>query len=203
MYHLNHSCNRRKDVCFVRDLPKVLPDGVRSILARRSVRRFHRDRPVEDWKRDCILAAATAAPSAKGIRPFRFLVLEDRAILDSLADALSQGIIFKEAPLAIAVCGDLSSYPKDSLGWLEDCSAALENMLIAATSLDLSSVWFGVYRRSPKEEQVREVLKVPPHVEVQGIAVIGYGAEEQPPREGIDLSLIGVGTWDKAFDMGR
>lgn len=184
-------------------LSESMPDTLRSILARRSVRRFHRDRPVEGWKRDCLLAAATSAPSAKGIRPFRFLLLEDRSILDSLADALSQGIIFKEAPLAIAVCADLSSYPEGSLGWLEDCSAALENMLIAATSLDLSSVWFGVYRRSPKEEQVREVLKVPPHVEVQGIAVIGYGAEEQPPREGIDLPLIGIGTWDVAFDMGK
>lgn len=184
-------------------MSESMPAAVESILARRSIRRFHRDRPVETWKRDCILASATSAPSAKGIRPFRFLLLEDRSTLDSLGDALSQGVIFKEATLAVAVCADLSSYPKDSLGWLEDCSAALENMLIAATSLDLSSVWFGVYRRSPKEEQVRQVLRVPSHVEVQGIAVIGYGAEELPAREEVDLPLVGIGTWDEAFDKGK
>lgn len=183
----------------MKKLPETLPEGIRAILSRRSVRKFHREIPVEDWKRDCILGAATSAPSAKGIRPFRFLLLEDRSLLDSLGNSLSGGMVFKEAPLAIAVCADLSSYPKDNLGWLEDCAASLENMLIAATSLDLSSVWFGVYRRSPKEEQVREVLKVPSHVEVQGIAVIGYGAEEVPSREGIDLPLVGVGTWDRAF----
>lgn len=187
----------------MKKLSESMPDAVRSILARRSVRRFHGDRPVEDWKRDCILASATSAPSAKGIRPFRFLVLEDRSILDSLADALSQGVIFKEATLAVAVCADLSSYPKDSLGWLEDCAAALENMLIAATSLELSSVWFGVYRRSPKEEQVREVLKVPSHVEVQGIAVIGYGAEELPPRDAVDPQLVGIGPWNMAFEKSK
>lgn len=177
-------------------------EALKAIMARRSVRRFHRDRPIEEWKRDAVLAAATAAPSAKGLRPFRFLVLEDRELLDELADALSQGIVFREAPLAVAVCADLSDYPKDSLGWLEDCSAALENMVVAATSMGLGSLWFGVYRRSPKEDQVREVLKVPSFVEVQGIAVIGYGAESFPPREAIDEDLVARGTWEKAFGEG-
>lgn len=174
-----------------RDLGRV----VEAILARRSVRRFQAERPVEPWKRDAILAAATAAPSAKGRRPFRFLVLDDRGLLDELAEGLAQGEVFRQAPLAVAVCADLSGYPEGSLGWLEDCAAALENMLIAATSLGLGSLWFGVYRRAPKENVVRSVLEVPAWVQVHGIGVFGYGVPSELPRDDVDHGLVRYGRW--------
>jgi len=170
-------------------------DMLKVMLSRRSVRTFDRDKPVESWKKDAVITAATSAPSAKNLRPVRFLVLDDREILDDLGNVLSQGKPFKECDFAVAVCADLSDYPDGSLGWLEDCSAALENMLIEATSLDLASFWFGVYRRDPKEGQVRSVLEVPSHVEVQGIGVFGYGAESVPAREGVDSSVVRYGRW--------
>ncbi len=168
---------------------------IQTILARRSIRAFRQDLSVESAKRDTLLACACAAPSAHNRQPCRFLVLEDRAILDRLAAHLGQGVLFEQAPLVIAICADLRGYPEGSLGWLEDCAAATENILIAAKSLGLEALWFGVYRREPKEETVRRILDLPEYVEVQALAVVGYGNESKEPREGVDSSKVRYGCW--------
>ena len=168
---------------------------IQTILARRSIRSFRKDLPVGLPKRDALLACACAAPSANNRQPCRFLVLEDPALLDRLAGELRQGFLYAQAPLAIAVCGDLREYPEGSLGWLEDCSAAMENMLIAAKSLGLEGLWFGVYRRDPKEETVRRILELPEYMEVQGIGVFGYSDETGEPRRDMDSRRIFHGTW--------
>ncbi|HOO64465.1 MAG TPA: nitroreductase family protein [Synergistaceae bacterium] len=170
-------------------------DVIRTILARRSIRSFRKDLPVEPAKRDALLACACAAPSAHNRQPCRFLVLEDRVLLDRLAAELRQGFLYEQVPLAIAVCADLREYPEGSYGWLEDCAAAMENMLIAAKSLGLEALWFGVYRRAPKEQTVRQILELPDYVEVQGIAVVGYGSESKEPRNEADPSKISYGCW--------
>jgi nitroreductase len=168
---------------------------IQTILARRSIRSFRKDLPVEPSKRDALLACACAAPSANNRQPCRFLVLEERTLLDCLAKELRQGFLYEQAPLAIAVCGDLREYPEGSLGWLEDCAAALENMLIAAKSMGLEGLWFGVYRRDPKEETVRRILELPQYMEVQGIGVFGYSDETGEPRQDMDTARVFYGTW--------
>ena len=168
---------------------------IQTILARRSIRSFRTRQPVEPSKRDALLACACAAPSANNRQPCRFLVLEEPALLDRLAGELRQGFLYEQASLAIAVCGDLRGYPEGSLGWLEDCAAALENMLIAAKSLGLEGLWFGVYRRDPKEETVRRLLELPEYMEVQGIGVFGYSDETGEPRQEVDPKRVFYGTW--------
>jgi len=98
-------------------------------------------------------------------------------------------------PLAIAVCAETASYPEGDLAWVEDCSAALENILVAAKGLGLDGVWLKVMGRHPRNELVRPVLGVPESVQIVGIAALGFGAEEKSPCEGIKEDRVHKNRW--------
>ena len=165
-----------------------------TILSRRSIRKFRSD-AVPPEMRELLLECAFAAPSAHNRRPCHFIVLEDRAALDALAEVHDSGKMLFQAPLAIAVCAETASYPEGDLAWVEDCSAALENILVAAKGLGLEGVWLKVMGRHPRNERVRPVLGVPESVEIVGIAALGFGAEEKPPYEGIRVDRVHNNLW--------
>lgn len=164
-----------------------------SIMSRRSIRSYTNESVCESSMR-LVLAAGCAAPSAMGIRPVRFIVL-NKENMTELAKNLTQKDPFTQGQWAIAVCADTRNYK--GLGWIEDCAAAMENMQIAAKSLGLGSLWFGVYARSSKEPAVREFLKVPEGVEVLGITVMGYAKDQLPAHSGVDESKVRYGTWSE------
>ena len=107
-----------------------------NIFARKSVRSYL-DKGVEKEKIDWMLRAGMAAPTGRDLRPWEFVVITDRATLDSMATALPYAKMLKQVRQAIVVCGDSaqSSY------WYLDCSAATQNILLAAESLGLGAVW--------------------------------------------------------------
>jgi nitroreductase len=167
---------------------------IRTILSRRSIRRYE-TRPVEGEKVRLLLECACAAPSAANVRPWHFLVVDDRAKLDALADAHPYGKMLFHAPLALVVCGEPDKHEIARMYWEEDCSAAMENILLAARALGLGSVWLGVRHAPDREAGVRSVLRIPDSVAVLGIAVLGYGAEEKEPHEGIDDGAVHENGW--------
>ena len=111
-----------------------------------------------------------------------------------LAETIDQKQPFEQGQWAIAVCADTRGYTGGT-GWLEDASAALENILIAATALGLGSLWYGVYRRTAKEPQVRAVLSLPEGAECAGIAVIGRAAEEHKEHGQADAKFVFESAW--------
>ena len=113
---------------------------IKTILGRRSIRKFTAD-PVSPEIRDRLLECGCAAPSAHNRRPCVFVVIEDRKVLDDLAEAHDSGKMLRQAPLAIAVCAETAGYPEGDRAWVEDCAAALENILLAARGLGLEGVW--------------------------------------------------------------
>ncbi|MGI6784071.1 MAG: nitroreductase family protein [Aminivibrio sp.] len=167
---------------------------IAAILGRRSIRKFTSDPVPGDIKR-ILLECAFAAPSAHGRRPCEFIVIEDRAVLDDLAEAHDSGKMLRQSPLAIAVCAQKEGYPEGDRAWVEDCAAAMENILIAARALGLEGVWLKVMDRHPRNEKIRPVLAVPPSVEVVAIAALGKGAEEKTPHEGLDEKKIHSNRW--------
>jgi nitroreductase len=171
-------------------------ETVKAILGRRSIRRYE-DKPVEREKIDTILACATAAPSGNNFRPWHFIETEDRAVLGALADAHPYGKMLTEAGLAIVVCAEKERNNVQDVWWEEDCGAAMENILVAATALGLGSVWLGVHHHGPNglPEKVRQILKIPAHIQVMGIAAIGYGAESKPSYGEADPELVHRGRW--------
>ncbi|MBL3539390.1 nitroreductase family protein [Aminivibrio sp.] len=167
---------------------------IKTILGRRSIRKFTAD-PVPPEIRDLLLECGFAAPSAHNRRPCVFMAIEDKKVLDDLAEAHDTGKMLRQAPLAIAVCAETALYPEGDRAWVEDCAAALENILLAARGLGLEGVWLKVMDRHPRNEKIRSILAVPDSVEIVGIAAIGFGAEQKPPYEGFDRAKVHFNRW--------
>jgi len=167
-----------------------------SIFKRRSIRKYS-DQPVEPEKLDLLLQAAMAAPSAMNCKPWEFVLVSDP---DRLAQ-FRKRLIFgnRNAPAAIVVCGNprLSSNPIARLFWQQDCSLAAENMLIAASSLGLGTVWVGVHPVKEFVRIVREIVDLPRHVTPLALIYVGYPAEDKSARSQYDASRIHRETYQR------
>lgn len=162
-----------------------------TIFARRSIRKYTREPVTEEQVRN-LLEAAMAAPSANNSQPWHFVVVQDREQLRRLAEAHPYGRMQAEAALSIAVCADPALSP---LYWVQDCSAATENLLLAATSLGLGGVWLGVYPKQDRVVRVKEVLGIPEGIEVLCLVAIGHPAEKKPPRTQFNPQRVHRDRW--------
>jgi nitroreductase len=158
-----------------------MPDIMDTIFQRRSIRKYA-PQEVEPEKLHSLLQAAMAAPTACNSQPWEFIVITDRDVLAQLRSKLFAGRY--DAPAAIVVCGNdgIANNPVSKLFWVQDCSAATENILIAATGLGLGSVWIGVHPISPIVSAVRGVLGIPKDVTPLCVIYVGYAAESKPAR---------------------
>lgn len=154
---------------------------INTIFKRRSIRNYIK-KEVEKEKIILLLKAAMAAPTAANRQPWEFIVVNDDEKLNKLKCTLREGQY--NAPLAVVVCGNmkLAFRNKDKEIWTQDCSAAIENMLIAAVELGLGSVWIGLYPQMNKCNPVSKVLNIPEHVIPMSIVYFGYPAELKEPR---------------------
>ena len=164
---------------------------IETIFSRRSIRKYT-EKPVPEEKVRTILEAAMAAPSASNRKPWHFVVVTERETLNRLADAHRYGKMLHEAPLCLVVCGDESVAQRF---WQQDCSAATQNILLAAQVLGLGSVWCGVY---PSEERVRdisEILGIKAPVKPLNLIAVGYPGEKKDPRTQYDDSRVHRERW--------
>lgn len=156
-------------------------DVIETIYKRRSIRNYL-DKQVEKDMIITLLKAATAAPTAANCQPWEFIVIDKAEKLSELKDKL----IFARynAPVAIVVCGNmkLSFKGPNQEMWVQDCSAAIENILIAATSIGLGSVWIGIYPLESNIKALKKILNMPEYVTPLGIVYVGYSAEEKEAR---------------------
>jgi len=146
-----------------------------ALHTRRSIRKFE-DKPVPDEMVRQVLEAAMMAPSAGNAQPWQFIVVKDRDLLNSVADANPYATMARKAPMGILVCGDLSKekYPGY---WVQDCAAAMENMLLAVHGLGLGAVWTGVYPDKERVPDFTRIFKLPENVIPLGFAPIGWPAQ--------------------------
>lgn len=159
------------------------------ILSRRSIRKFT-DESVDPALIRKLLEAAMAAPSACNRRPWEFVVVRDADVLHSLRRGLPFG--HHNAPLAIVVCGNRRRAlpPPARDFWVQDCSAAMENLLLAAVGLGLGAVWIGVHPLGPLKAGVSSVLGLPRWVVPLGVALVGHPAQDRPPRTQYDEARV-------------
>lgn len=165
------------------------------ILGRRSIRSYRPGEVTEETVQ-CLLEAAMAAPSACAKDPWRFVVIRNRATLKRLTEALPNGQMLAGAAVGIFVCGDLEAAHGRQLSYmLQDCSAAIENLLLAVHALGLGAVWLGVHPREDRIAQVRAVLELPAHVlPVSGIS-IGHPGETKEPRTRFNPAFVHLEKW--------
>jgi nitroreductase len=160
------------------------------IFARRSIRRYSGE-PVSEREITSILEAGMAAPSANNRQPWHFVAVTDREALKALAAVHPYGKMLAGAGLAIAVCGD----PSISDWWVQDCSAATENILVAVAGLGLGGVWLGCHGRPEREQAVRDALGIPARFGVLSLLSIGHPGESREPRTQYNLERIHMEKW--------
>jgi nitroreductase len=167
------------------------------LKSRRSVRKFE-SREVEREKVDIILKSALLAPSSRARRPWEFISVTDRGLLQKLSECREHGSGFLAgAPLGIVVAAD----PEACDVWVEDTSIASTIIQLSAQSLGLSSCWIQVRERlhpggAPAEDHIRGVLGIPAGHRVECMIGIGYAAEEKKPYDDGEL-LYGKIHWNR------
>jgi nitroreductase len=161
------------------------------ILSRRSVRTYTPEPVSEDHVR-ALLKAAMAAPSASNLKPWHFVVITDRRTLNELADILPHGKMLRAAPAGISVLGDTAV---SDAYWVQDCSAATENLLLAASAVGLGAVWLGVYPRESRVVGVTRLLGLPAGTVPLNVIAVGHPAEVKPPRTQYDDSRVHAERW--------
>ena len=166
---------------------------MKAIFARRSIRKY-KSKPVGDEVVHDFLEAAMAAPSAGDERPWHFIVLRDRAVLDAIPAIHPYAQRVKEAPVAILVCGDLQKEKYKGF-WVQDCAAATENLLLAVADAGLGAVWCGIYPLEDRVAAFRKLLGAPAHIVPFAVIPIGHPAEEKPPARRYDPARVHQDRW--------
>lgn len=160
-------------------------EALNCIMTRTSIRQYQ-DRPVEQEKVEQLLRAAMAAPTAVNKQPWHFYVLNTKEAINRLADAsLRGGDMVRSAALVIVVCGDMDKALEGKAReyWIQDTSAATENLLLAAHALGLGAVWTGVYPMKERVEMTTKVLSLPENLVPLCTILIGYPAESPTPKD--------------------
>jgi len=135
-----------------------------------------------------------AAPTAGDKRPWSFVVISDPALLDTLSFSSRGTRMLSEAAVAIAVCGDKNAGFRSEV-WVQDCSAASENILLAAEAIGLGAVWTGIYLNEEPTKYVKRVLGLPESVYALNIISIGYPTGIEKPKNKWDPSRIHWNKW--------
>ena len=162
-----------------------------TILSRRSIRRYT-DVQVSEEEIKTLLEAAMAAPSASNRKPWHFVVVTEKETLNRLAKAHTYAKMLNDSTLCISVCGDQSVSERF---WVQDCSAATENLLLAATALGLGAVWCGVHPSQERVKDIRKILGIEDPIVPLNLIAIGHPAEEKEPRTQYDNGRVHREKW--------
>ena len=156
--------------------------AIENIMTRTSIRKY-KDQPVEQEKIDIMLKAAMAAPTAGNLQPWHFIVIDEKKTIDLLS-----GQQPTNAPLLITICGDtdkttMPDGKKFPDFWVQDVSAATENLLLAAHAQGLGAVWTGCYPIMERVAEVANVLNCPKNIVPLAIVRVGYPDEAPTPKD--------------------
>ena len=168
-------------------------DALEAILTRRSVRRYTNEQ-IDDETTEKLLAAAMSAPSAANEQPWEFIVIRDRAMLDAIPTFSPFASMVKRAPLGILVCADTRNVIAPRF-WVEDCSAATQNLLLAAHALGLGAVWTGVYPMDGHVAGFTKHCHLPEGVVPLAFVVVGHPAEAPPAQNRFSEDRIHSNVW--------
>lgn len=171
-----------------------------AIYTRTSIRSYT-DKAVEPEKIEQILRAGMSAPTARNQQPWAFVVIDDKAVMTQLADSLPYAKMLASAPVAIVVCGDLSKAleGEGATYWIQDASAATENILLAAHGLGLGAVWTGAYPVMDRVKAIRQVLGLPSQIIPLNVIPMGYPDNVPAPKDKWKPENVRKNNWANAY----
>ena len=164
-----------------------------AIFTRRSIRKYTEE-PIPASIIHELIEAAVSAPSAGNEQPWQFILLTKRDILHEIPRFHPHASFVKDAQQAILICGDLSRETFEGY-WMIDCSAATQNLLLAAHAKGLGACWVGIYPRQERIKKLKELLRVPDHIIPFSLVALGFPAEEKQREERYDEERVHVDTW--------
>ncbi len=156
------------------------------IMTRASVRSYTGEQ-INDSIVDKILRAGMAAPTAANQQPWQFIVVNEQNLKDSITAAFEYTKMVANCSFAVMVCGNMDNLFEGDIPdggfWVEDCSAASENMLLAAHALGIGGVWCGIYPLKDREQRLRSILKLPSNLTPLNVMAFGYPAGPVAPKD--------------------
>lgn len=168
--------------CTKTPAPMQTNQAVENILTRKSVRQFTAE-PVTEAQIDTLLRCAMAAPSAVNFQPWEFIVVTDRALLDTIGSRFPNTRISENVQVAFVMCGNMEkTFPGAPDFWIDDVSAATENLLLAAHSMGLGAVWCGIFH-TEKVAGLQEILSLPGHIVPLCVVPVGHPAEDPEVKD--------------------
>lgn len=168
-------------------------DTLTAIFTRRSIRKYTGD-PITDEQLQTILRAGFSAPTAMNTRPWQFVVVRGAQALEAITKAHPYSKMLPSAGCGILICGDTAK--NDNLYYLaEDCSAAIENMLLAAHSMGLGAVWLGIHPRDERVRAMRDLIEIPEEILPIGMMAVGVPAEQKDAADRYEAEKVHYEKW--------
>lgn len=171
-------------------------DFLETFYKRRSIRKF----TAESVSREdliTLLKAGMSGPSGMNAQPWEFVVITEKESLNKIR----KNLMFAKmvAPAAICVLGSkrMQTNKAGDKFWQQDCSAATENILLAATAMGLGAVWIGIHPVHIFERQVKSILNLPAGVTPFNLIMIGHPAEEKEARTQYDAKRVLWGAFPR------
>jgi len=164
-----------------------------ALMSRRSIRRYG-EVPISKEEEITILKAGMQAPTAHNFQPWEFVVLRNMDMINEVSEFHKYAKMFPKAGFGIVVCGNTEK--QSNMGFLvADCSASIQNMLLAAHGMGLGAVWCGIYGSDLYVSKFKEILGLPENIIPIGLVVVGTKAEERTVDERFDENKIHYNTW--------
>lgn len=164
-----------------------------AILKRRSIRRFT-NQPIAKEDIYSLLHAAMMAPTARNCQEWEFVVVRNKKTFKKMMHVHPYAKMLEQADCALVVCGNTQREHAPGY-WMADCGAATQNILLAATSLGIGSVWLGVYPNEERMAGVAKILGLPDHVKPLNIIALGYPDEKKEDVDRFDPAKIHEEKW--------
>ena len=182
--------------CSQNDQSMKQANVIENIKTRVSVRQFTGEKIAETQIRT-LLECAMSAPSAINRQPWAFVVITDDALLAKLGEALPFSRCGNGAACAFVMCGDLTKALEGEAQnfWVNDVSAATENLLLAAHAMGLGAVWTGVHPSMERAKEVQELLGLPEHIIPMCIVPVGVPAEQPAVKDKFNRENIHYTGW--------
>jgi len=169
-------------------------DALEAINTRVSVRKYTPD-PVPHALIEELLNAAMNAPSSHNGQPWHFFIIEDRQVMNKIPSFHPHCPMLRESPAAIIVCADLKISIHNGDFWVQDCSAASENLLLAAHALGLGAVWLAVYPKMDIVAALKDLLQLPPNITPLNIIPLGFPTSQRTRPSRYQPSRVHWGKW--------
>jgi len=170
-------------------------DLFEAIHTRRSIRKYADEEiPADQVKK--LLAAAMMAPSAGDARPWQFIMVTDPDKKKRVKDVHPYVGMIAKAPLGILICGDLEKEKYPGF-WPQDCSAAMQNLLLAAHASGLGAVWTGIYPMEDRVQKFNEIFRLPEQIIPFGLAVMGWPVQQVKSEDRYTDACVHHNEWQK------